>query len=178
MTDPDAVWCPTCAARPGVQCTSVQASNPVSKPHKQRITAARRRNELALPSESPRRPRGPNAPSGRSRSRGKRDRDGFPTRVRKRVRRRSGGRCEARVVGVCPTGEHPAQHMHHIWLRGQGGPDTEENALDSCQKVHDWIHDQPTRSRAIGLLTSSATGFELTQALREKARGPDGRLTP
>lgn len=61
---------------------------------------------------------------------------------RAKVRRRSGGWCEARWPEGCGTSAmHAAEHMHHVVLRGQGGPDTADNLLHLCHRVHQHAHD-------------------------------------
>lgn len=66
---------------------------------------------------------------------------GIPSHVRAEVRRRSAGLCEANWEGVCAPGQHRAQHMHHVILRGQGGPDADWNLLHVCLVVHRHAHD-------------------------------------
>lgn len=65
----------------------------------------------------------------------------IPPSVRAAVKRRSGGLCEANWEGVCPPGPHRAQHVHHVILKAQGGPDVEWNLLHLCYVVHQHAHD-------------------------------------
>lgn len=61
--------------------------------------------------------------------------------MKRAVKARSGGRCEANWPGVCPDGPHRGQHVHHVVLRSQGGPDHVDNGLHLCQAVHTHAHD-------------------------------------
>lgn len=73
----------------------------------------------------------------------RKQRDSSPEAVamRRQVKRRSGGLCEANWPGVCPDGPHPGEEVHHVWLRSQGGPDHVNNGLHLCGRVHDHAHD-------------------------------------
>ena len=68
------------------------------------------------------------------------------------VRRRSRGRCEAAVPGIC---HEQATHVHHRKPRGRLGENTEENLLDCCLWCHVWIHNYPADSGPLGLLLHS-----------------------
>lgn len=57
------------------------------------------------------------------------------------VKSRSRGFCEANVEGVCPSGRHRGEHVHHMILRSQGGPDEAWNLLHICHVAHDWAHN-------------------------------------
>ncbi len=123
------VRCPSCGSMPGRACRSVGLYRVLSKPH-------RARARLAEAGGNPRR-----------------GRDDIPSSVRKQVRERSGGACEARVEGVC-TGR--AVEMHHVLPRSQGGPHTKENLLDTCGECHDWIDAHRREATGLGLLRSGA----------------------
>jgi hypothetical protein len=78
---------------------------------------------------------------------------GFSAKVRARIRRRSGGRCEAGIVGVC---ELWATGMHHRKLR-RHGDHTEANGLHVCKSCHDEIHMHPAWSYEQGLLVRATS---------------------
>ena len=44
---------------------------------------------------------------------------------------------------------------HHIFRRGQGGPDTLENLITLCRAHHDWVHQNPLAAQGHGLLKRS-----------------------
>lgn len=47
-----------------------------------------------------------------------------------------------------------AEHPHHVWPTGQGGPDTLENLLAVSFDHHRWIHDDHTgEAERLGLLS-------------------------
>lgn len=73
-------------------------------------------------------------------------------RWRARIRRRSGGRCEGRVLDVC-IGK--AQHVHHRKLRGQGGQNDEATLIDLCEPCHRWAHANPVAARERRLIVPS-----------------------
>jgi hypothetical protein len=75
------------------------------------------------------------------------------------VRRRSRGRCEARIADVCTT--YAADGPHHRRMRSQGGPDTVENLLDLCPPCHRWVHAHPRISYEAGWLLDAAGAREL-----------------
>jgi hypothetical protein len=79
----------------------------------------------------------------------KRARNAVYARSRKEVADRCGGRCEARVEGVC-TGWH--EHTHHRRLRSQGGSDDPSNLVACCNRCHDWAHRNPVHAEALGLI--------------------------
>jgi hypothetical protein len=60
----------------------------------------------------------------------------------KRVRRRSGGKCEARTQLCTEAGEQ----VHHRKMRSQGGTNDERNLLHVCLHCHMWIHDHPAEA--------------------------------
>lgn len=79
------------------------------------------------------------------------------------IKERSGGFCEARIVGVC-TGRH--DHTHHRKLRSQGGEDTKENLIGACWACHRYLHNHPAWARSVGLIVSreldpAHVGFEV-----------------
>ena len=69
------------------------------------------------------------------------------TQSRKVVRRRSGGKCEAKTSRCVGT----AQHAHHIEPR-RFGDHSPSNLLDVCHACHAWVHSHPARSYELGLL--------------------------
>lgn len=75
----------------------------------------------------------------------------FSPEVREQVERRSGGRCEAGVPGVC-WGK--AVLMHHIRRRWHG-EGTAENALHLCTACHTYIHSEVAESETNGWLIRS-----------------------
>lgn len=137
--DPDAVYCPTCGARPGERCVSVGNRTPVHKPHRQRVTKARKDEEATPLPEGKRRPTS-TTPSAAT---------------RRRIRARSGGRCEAQESPGCPEGYHDGEELHHVIRRGQGGGHGDENLRWICGDAHRWIHANPAEARKLGLLASA-----------------------
>lgn len=92
-------------------------------------------------------------PMARSRSKRKpstKKPPGFSEEVRMAVRRRSGGRCEARTE-MC-NGQ-PA-HLHHRKLR-RFRDNTLACALFVCAPCHTHIHANPSKSRLMGWLVAS-----------------------
>lgn len=74
----------------------------------------------------------------------------FPEDVRLAVRRRSGGRCEARTT-VCTDTAHAFHHR-----KGRGSKDQREvNCLHLCHECHRHIHANPTKSYLMGWLVHS-----------------------
>lgn len=69
------------------------------------------------------------------------------TQSRKVIRRRSGGKCEARTDRCVGT----AQHAHHIESR-RFGDHSPSNLLDVCHACHRHIHSHPAWSYERGLL--------------------------
>lgn len=48
---------------------------------------------------------------------------------------------------------------HHVWRKGQGGPDEMWNLIAVCRAAHDWIHfENPTDAIRLGLLSKSSLG--------------------
>jgi hypothetical protein len=77
---------------------------------------------------------------------------GHPTqygRARRWVESRAGGRCEARVDGVC---ESRGVHAHHIKPRSAGRDDSMGNLLWVCRACHEFIHAHPALSYERGWL--------------------------
>lgn len=69
--------------------------------------------------------------------------------MRPKVRRRSGGKCEAMLLGVC---RGQAQHVHHRLRRPHGGPNTMANLIDLCSPCHSWVHAHVRPAQKLGLL--------------------------
>lgn len=67
----------------------------------------------------------------------------IPLAVRRAVKARSDGSCEA-------CGMSGADHMHHRQLRSQGGQHTAENLLHVHHGCHEDIHANPARSYRLG----------------------------
>lgn len=76
-------------------------------------------------------------------------------RARPVVRRRSRGRCEASIDGVCTV---RAVHVHHIKPRGRGGSNDLANLADLCSDCHHWVHANPAEANERGLLLHSWEG--------------------
>jgi hypothetical protein len=71
------------------------------------------------------------------------------------VLRRSGGRCEARVAGVCleHAGRPYPVDVHERRLRSQGGDPTDPaNCLVTCRPCHDFAHAHPAEANRLGLI--------------------------
>lgn len=49
-------------------------------------------------------------------------------------------------------GDHRAQGVHHLWKRGQGGPDIDENVLAACHWSNGWVEDHPALAHRLGLV--------------------------
>lgn len=137
--DADDVRCPTCGAGAGERCVSIGNRTPAHKPHRQRITAARRREERTP------------LPVGRRRS----TRTTPSSATRARIQARSGGRCEALGCPACPEGPHAGAELHHVIRRGQGGSHDDENLRWICSAAHCWVHANPAAARELGLLASA-----------------------
>jgi hypothetical protein len=73
----------------------------------------------------------------------------FSDDVRRLVRRRAGGKCEAHCTKNCTSA---IRHFHHRLLRSQGGKGTLDNCLGVCAWCHSWIHDHPLESYMRGWL--------------------------
>ena len=83
-------------------------------------------------------------------------------RAREQVAERCGGRCEARVDGVC-TGW--LEHVHHRRLRSQGGTDDLSNLIGCCNSCHRWAHANPREASRLGLID-----FTLAEPLSSAVR--------
>ena len=69
------------------------------------------------------------------------------------VHDRSRGCCEAASEAPCGArGVHPADHIHHVKMRSQGGSNDLSNLLHVCTAAHVWIHANPAVSYELGLL--------------------------
>jgi 5-methylcytosine-specific restriction endonuclease McrA len=79
-------------------------------------------------------------------------RDLIPRSVRRAVKERSGGWCEARVVGVC---DRTATHIHHVVLRSRGGSHEASNLVHVCGACHSFIHHHPTWATARALMATN-----------------------
>ncbi|MGD9798877.1 MAG: HNH endonuclease [Acidimicrobiia bacterium] len=80
----------------------------------------------------------------------------IPTRSRRAVVERSGGRCEARIRGVC---RGRASVIHHVQRRRDGGHDP-KNLLHLCagpprDGCHEFIHAHPAWAREHGFIRSA-----------------------
>ena len=76
----------------------------------------------------------------------------FPESVKAVVRRRSGNRCEIRVLGVCT--QH-ATAFHHRKLRDHGD-NRAENCLHACAGCHHHVHNHSVaKSYLMGWLVRS-----------------------
>ena len=73
--------------------------------------------------------------------------NGFPEATRVAARRRSGGRCEAKLRVCTET----AAHFHHRKLR-RHKDHTLANCLHVCSACHDHIHANPTKAYLMGML--------------------------
>lgn len=71
--------------------------------------------------------------------------------VRRWVRDRDGGRCVARIEGVC-SGR--GEHLHHIRQRSLGGDEEMGNLLLCCHECHRHLHETMplAEAKARGLL--------------------------
>lgn len=74
--------------------------------------------------------------------------DGRLVKSRKLVAERCQGACEART-DVC-TGQ--AEAVHHMLRRSQGGGHDVDNLLAVCTACHQFIHGNPAKAVALGLL--------------------------
>jgi hypothetical protein len=86
-------------------------------------------------------------------------RQGHPKGVAPQLRRavidRDGG-CAARWVlrHDCAGRIDP----HHVWRKGQGGPDEAWNLIAVCRLAHSWIHDNVDEAVRLGYLARSSDG--------------------
>ena len=71
------------------------------------------------------------------------------------VRKRSGGRCEARVPGVCVG---VASEGHEPGRRGGGRHLDPEQVMHLCWACHRFAHEHPQAARERGLLTQRNGG--------------------
>lgn len=67
---------------------------------------------------------------------------------------RSGGYCEANIVGVCPRWKHGGTQTHHLWPEDRDkGLHDPARCIRVCIYAHpDWIHGHPIDAKALGLL--------------------------
>lgn len=70
-------------------------------------------------------------------------------KVRALVVDRSRGLCQAGIRGVCTV---RGEHVHHVLLRSQGGPDEDWNLIHVCNACHGWIHAHPAEAVRLGLI--------------------------
>jgi hypothetical protein len=66
------------------------------------------------------------------------------------IRARDGDRCAR-----CGGGN--TLHVHHRWLRSQGGTDTFGNQVTLCAACHHWVHHHVADALADGWLVASAS---------------------
>lgn len=92
------------------------------------------------------------------------------TLLRNYVLLRDGHACVAHGLPVRCWGD---LDPHHLWRRGQGGPDVEANLVTLARTCHSYVHDHPLVAQCLGLLVPAWTGMAgvaVTPELREKAR--------
>lgn len=78
---------------------------------------------------------------------------GVPKQIKEQVLNRDGG---CRVMRSVPEVKcFGPIDPHHVLRRSQGGPDTVENLIAVCRSHHDWIHQHPAKSYALGFLRRS-----------------------
>jgi len=81
---------------------------------------------------------------------------GAEKRTRALVRERSGGICELGIPGVCLGA---ATNISHRQAKGQGGPWTAANCMDSCGSgttgCHGWVEANPIEAASRGLRIAS-----------------------
>ena len=93
----------------------------------------------------------------------------IPLSVRKEIRSRSGGYCEARVPGVC---QNTASHIHHKKRRSQLGLHSLDNLVDLCTNCHTYAHANPKFSFEVGLLIHEWDDTSIDpEEIRYKIRG-------
>lgn len=73
-------------------------------------------------------------------------------KIRREVEARADGRCEACRIHVLDTCPGRGCHAHHLLLRSQGGADDPSDLMWVSAEHHQWIHDHPAESYALGLL--------------------------
>lgn len=69
----------------------------------------------------------------------------------------TGGRCQARIDGVCT---YWGEHAHHVRRRSQGGSDTVSNLKWLCRACHSHVHESPAWAAEHGLLELRKTNDE------------------
>lgn len=74
------------------------------------------------------------------------------------VRERSGGFCEGNVAAVCPSGQHSASDVHHVYPEDRAaGLHDPRRCLHLCRVVHDWCDREPLKAKAAGILRPEAS---------------------
>lgn len=72
----------------------------------------------------------------------------IPLAVRRAVKERSGGCCEACLLPMSVS------HLHHRLLRSRGGEHTTFNLIAVHPLCHAWIHEYPAVATAMGLMVA------------------------
>jgi 5-methylcytosine-specific restriction endonuclease McrA len=85
----------------------------------------------------------------------------IPERVRREIKSRSGGLCEAQLATVCA---YYGSDIHHRKSRARGGSNHPSNLLNVCRPCHSAIE-----AHKIG------TGRFRTHSFQEEGVGEDGR---
>lgn len=92
------------------------------------------------------------------------------TLLRNYVLLRDNHRCVAHGLPVRCWGD---LDPHHLWRRGQGGPDIADNLVTLARTCHSYVHDHPLIAQCVGLLVPAWTGLAgvaVTPELRQRAR--------
>lgn len=76
------------------------------------------------------------------------------------VRRDQDCRAKGVIPGVCQGRHDP----HHVWRKGQGGPDHKDNLVLLCRFHHNWVHNHVAMSVDFGFLSKAAHGMEGARA--------------
>ena len=88
-------------------------------------------------------------------ARTRRGASGSVVKFRQEVQARADGWCQGKTP-ACPRGLHHGVHAHHVLSRARGGSHNPANGVWLCWAAHEFVHDHPLWSSALGLLAPSA----------------------
>lgn len=88
--------------------------------------------------------------------------------ARQGARQRDGGCVGERLVPEVDCWGRP--EGHHVWRRGQGGPDLVDNLATLCTACHTWVHMNTGEAYERGLLAWSWEGRDGYEAAAFRRR--------